>query len=107
MKIEKLQQALVKAARNAPEDDRVPYAFEKRVMARLREAVSPVDPLTLWNRALWRAVAPCMALTLAVSAWFAFTVPAPKAAPAAQVEEPPLEFQQVLLAPLDDLGEIW
>lgn len=41
----------------------MPYAFEQRVMARLRET-APLDALSLWSRALWQAAAACVALTL-------------------------------------------
>ena len=53
----------VRIARAVPRDERTPYAFEKRVMARLNEAPAP-DPLALWTKALWRAAVPCLALML-------------------------------------------
>ena len=61
----------VKLARQVPRDERVPYAFEKRVMANLTSVSSP-DPLTQWGRALWRAVAPCLAVTV-IAAFVSFT----------------------------------
>ena len=57
----------VKLARQVAPDERVPYAFEKCVMANL-SAVSSPDPLVQWTRALWRAVAPCFAIMLVVAA---------------------------------------
>lgn len=54
---------LLKAARGVPPDTRVPYAFEKRVMARL-EGLKPLDEWALWGAALWRGAVFC--LTLAV-----------------------------------------
>ena len=53
----------VKLARELPRDERVPYAFEKRVMAHIGEIAAP-DLLSLWTRALWRAVAPCFGIML-------------------------------------------
>ena len=50
----------VKLARQMPADERVPYAFEKRVIANLEPTVA--DPLTHWAKGLWRAVAPCLAI---------------------------------------------
>lgn len=58
----------VKLAREIPRNERVPYAFEKRILARLGSAAP--DALSLWTNALWRAVAPClgiMAIAAAVS----------------------------------------
>ena len=57
----------VKLARQMAAEERVPYAFEKRVMANLEAPV--IDPLAQWAKGLWRAVAPClgiMAVTAAV-----------------------------------------
>jgi hypothetical protein len=42
-----------------PSDERVPYAFEKRVMAGIKTAPAH-DAVALWSQALWRAVAPCL-----------------------------------------------
>jgi hypothetical protein len=56
-----------KLAREIPRDERVPYAFEKRVMAHLGSSVSS-DPLSFWTRALWRAVAPCFGIMLIAAA---------------------------------------
>lgn len=66
MDTEPLRQRLIRAARGIAPDDRVPPAFEARVMASLRSRPSP-DPISLWTTFLWRAVAPCGAIMLAVS----------------------------------------
>ena len=53
MNLAELERKLIAAARANPPSDRVPYAFEKRIMARL--AAWPVaDSWALWARALWR-----------------------------------------------------
>jgi hypothetical protein len=57
----------VRLAREIPRDERVPYAFEKRFMARLKSSAAP-DPLSFWTRALWRAVAPCFGVMLIAAA---------------------------------------
>ncbi len=54
---------LLSAARAVPPETRVPYAFEKRIMARL-EGLKPQDSWALWGHALWRGAVFC--LTLAV-----------------------------------------
>jgi hypothetical protein len=68
MKLDDLQKKLLAAARANPPGDTVPYAFEKRISALLKSR--PVeDPLSLWARALWRAVAPCAAIMLLLGVW--------------------------------------
>jgi len=68
MNLDNLQQKLIAAARTAQPSDRVPYAFEKRIMARLAEAAH-IDVLGAWSAALWRAAVPCIAITLLSGAW--------------------------------------
>ena len=76
MKLENLQKKLIAAARAETPSDRVPYAFEKRIMARLAgAAVAPFDLLGAWSAALWRAAVSCLALTLlagAVTLWSSY-----------------------------------
>jgi hypothetical protein len=74
MNIVELQTKLLAAARAQPPDDRVPYAFEKRVMA-LLAARAATDPLMIWVRGLWRAAVSCVAIALLLGAW-AFFQPA-------------------------------
>jgi hypothetical protein len=62
MKVPELQE-IARAARALPEDARVPYAFEKRVMAAIR-GTRPVDVLAFWNQTLWRAALACVAISL-------------------------------------------
>ena len=71
MNLAELERKLIAAARKNPPSERVPYAFEKRIMACL--AARPVaDRWALWSRALWRAAAPCVAIMLALGAWSLF-----------------------------------
>ncbi|MGA2657836.1 MAG: hypothetical protein ABSH34_09985 [Verrucomicrobiota bacterium] len=67
-----LHRKLIAAARRNPPSERVPHAFEKRILARLR-ACPMVDHWALWSQALWRAVAPCAAIMLLLGAWWWFT----------------------------------
>jgi hypothetical protein len=68
MNIAELQKKLLIAARAEVPDDRVPYAFEKRVMALL--ASRPVaDKWVLWTRRLWQAAASSAAIALLLGAW--------------------------------------
>jgi len=71
MNIAELQKKLLVAARANPPGDRVPYAFEKRVMTLLAARLA-ADPLILWVRGLWRAAVPCVAIALLLGAWVFF-----------------------------------
>lgn len=68
MDLPKLHRKLVAAARADVPSDRVPYAFEKRIMAHLK-ALPPVDGWALWGGALWRAAVPCVAVMLTLGVW--------------------------------------
>ena len=95
MNLADLERKLMAAARANPPSDRVPYAFEKRIMARL--AARPVvDDWALWARALWRAAAPCAAITLLLGAWSFFAPPSN--APANDLSQ---QLEQTLLAAVD------
>ena len=59
MNLPELHSKLIGAARATPLDDRVPYAFEKRIMARLT-GESPLDAWALWGNALSRAAVFCV-----------------------------------------------
>ncbi len=72
MKTGALQNTIITAAKKAAPGDRVPFAFEKRVMARIR-GLSDVDVWAVWSRLLWRAAGPCVAIMLAMSLWAAFS----------------------------------
>lgn len=86
MNADKLQQKLVEAARTTVVSDQVPHAFEKRIMARLKDAVS-VDPWAVWSRSLWRSALACLAVAAVVGVWGFRPVPQPEPADlAAQLE---------------------
>jgi len=69
MNIVELQHKLIAAGRLPREgDDRVPYAFEKRILALL--AARPVpDPWASWARGLWQAAVSCAAVALLLGVW--------------------------------------
>lgn len=68
MKQVELEKKLLAVARANPPSDRVPPAFEKRIMALI--SVRPVQDLwAAWARSLWYAAAPCVAVMLLFSAW--------------------------------------
>ena len=95
MNVDKLKNKLLEAARAEKPSDRVPYAFEKRIMARIPE-LRELDAGALWARALWRAAAPCLGVALALAAWTAFS-PEPQTQ-AADFSE---DFENTVLAVVD------
>ena len=69
-----LERKLLAAAKAHVPSDAVPYAFEQRIMARLRSA--PVrDVWAEWSGALWKAAAPCAAVAVALLVWSSFSSP--------------------------------
>ncbi len=93
MNLEKLQQKLLAAARNQPPNDHVPFAFEKRIMARLAKPVA--DVWSLWGRALWHAAAASVVAVVLLGSWSWQTEP---------VEKTDLsqEFENTVFAALDE-----
>ena len=75
MKNSRLHETFLRAAEKLPEDARVPYSFEKRVMAVLPTVSPPgvpFDSLALWSRWLWRATLPGLALMSVIGMWSLF-----------------------------------
>ena len=94
MNAEDLKNKLIAVARANPPSELVPYGFEKRIMARLKEPAT-LDHWAFWSRALWRAAAPCVAIMLLLSAWSVF---APNRAPATDLSQ---DIENTLLAAVD------
>jgi hypothetical protein len=95
MNLAELQKKLIAAARTEVLDDRVPYAFEKRVSALLASRVAP-DSMALWVHGLWRAAVSCVAVALLCGAWTLF---APSAATGS--DDLSQNFESTLLATVD------
>ena len=95
MNLTQLERKLIAVARANPPSERVPYAFEKRILARL--AARPMlDRWELWGRALWRAAAPCIAIMLLLGAWSLFAPP-----PNTPTNDLSQQLEQTLLAAVD------
>jgi hypothetical protein len=71
MNLAELSQKLISAARANPPSEQVPYAFEQRIIARLR-ARPVLDYWGQWAGALWRATVPCLAVMMLLSVWSYF-----------------------------------
>jgi hypothetical protein len=106
MKLDQLQKKLLAAARAHPPTARVPYAFEKRIVAHLA-ALPPLDPWAFWAPALWRGAAPCLALALLLGVW-SFTS-SNQTPVATDKEEFSQHFERTMLAAVNenDTEEIW
>ncbi|MCW5558819.1 MAG: hypothetical protein KIT22_13445 [Verrucomicrobiae bacterium] len=60
--LHRLEQALLEAGRRHPPSGAVPYAFEQRVMARIRASASSCpEAVVHWIRGLWRSAMAAMA----------------------------------------------
>lgn len=96
MNVAELQQKLIAAARQQAPDERVPYAFEKRIMA-LIEARAMADRWSVWTRGLWRAAVSCAAIAVVAVAvsFFMFDSPTDSKDDLSQ------EFVNTLLASAD------
>jgi hypothetical protein len=95
MNLAELQKKLIAATRTEVLDDRVPYAFEKRITALLTSRVAPKN-LDLWVHGLWRAAVSCVAVALLCGAWALF---AP--ASSAGTEDLSQNLDSTLLASVD------
>jgi len=98
MNVTDLQKRLIAVARANPPSDRVPHAFEKRIMARLT-SLPVMDDWALWARALWRAVAPCVAVALLLGLW-TFLTPTSDNTPADLSQD----FDNTLLVAVDHIN---
>ena len=92
MNLAELERKLIAAARATPADERVPYAFEQRIMARLRERPA-FDASAFWARSLWRAALSSLAIVVMLGAftWLA---------PTGDSVEFSQEFESTVLAPV-------
>jgi anti-sigma-K factor RskA len=95
MNLGELQNKLTAAARAQAPDERVPYAFEKRITALLAARGVP-DFWTIWSRGMWRAAVSCVVVAV-VCGTLSLLVPS------ASEGSPDLsqEFENTLLASVD------
>jgi len=102
MNLEKLQQTLMSVARaryrTQVPDERVPVAFEKRIMARLAARLAArlvADYWAQWSQGLWRTAVPCAALAVVCGAWVLLQSDTPPPSDLSQ------DFENTLLASVD------
>lgn len=99
MDSERALNRLLNVARQTPVGDGVPYAFEKRIMAHIRES-GVADPLFFWVRALWRSV-PVFAVVCTIA--FVITSAQP---PASDVTLQ-ASFEDVVMTSGDFFSDSW
>jgi len=95
MNIVELQKKLIAAARLNPPDDRVPFAFEKRIMA-LIATRAVADRWVFWTRGLWRAAGACVTVAVVFGAVSLFTPVTPD-----NGKDLSQDFENTLLASVD------
>lgn len=100
MDYDRLIDRLLSAARETPTGDGVPYAFEQRIMAHIRES-GVAAPAYFWAQALWRAVPVCLAV-------FALSLVVHSGGPP-PVEELILQtsFEDAILQSADFFSDTW
>jgi len=91
-----LQKKLLAAARCQTPDDRVPYAFEQRIMARIAARAAETTQIVAWGHSLWRAAVSCLVVVLLLGAW---TLLMPAGSPG--TDDLSQDFQNTLLASVD------
>jgi hypothetical protein len=96
-----LQKKLIAAARKNPPGDQVPYAFEKRIMARLTAVPRP-DPWAAMIRALWCGAGACAAVALLMSVWT--YVPKSDGSSTSSFSQ---DLEETILASADDPDGVW
>ncbi|MGN6553568.1 MAG: hypothetical protein ACTHLW_07580 [Verrucomicrobiota bacterium] len=96
MKLTELQNKLIRAARSKEPSDRVPYAFEKRVMRHIASRPK-ADAGALWAQALWRSAIACVAVVLVTGSLSIF-VPRNNSPTAGDLSQ---AFEKTMLAGLD------
>ena len=68
MNLAQLRNKLLAAAKANPPGDAVPYAFEKRILARLTGRPA-TDDWAQWVRSLWFGAAACSLIALGMCLW--------------------------------------
>ena len=97
MNVAELHRKLIAAARLETPDDRVPYAFEKRVMAHITARAQAVRQ-SAWAAAFMRAAFSCIVVAGLFSAW---TLLSPSGTPVA--DDLSQDLQNTLLASADQV----
>jgi len=101
MNLDNLEKKLLHAARLDPPSDAVPYAFEKRIMARLPGGATG-ELGASWVRALWRAAACSAVVAVVISAWTLLPSSAKRG-----TGDLSQDFESTVYAMVDEVNESW
>ena len=96
MNVSELEKKLIAIAKTHAPSERVPYAFEKRVMAYITSCPA-LEASALWAQALWRSAAACLAVVALLGAISIFL-------PHRDASSPPdlsQQFEKTMLAAMD------
>jgi|HubBroStandDraft_2_1064218.scaffolds.fasta_scaffold766078_2 hypothetical protein len=96
MNLSELHEKLIKSARMVAPDERVPYAFEKRITALIQDRLARKQ-VDSWVRGMWRAALSCVAIAAMCGAWALFS-PAKSGATSDDLSQ---NFENTLLASVD------
>ncbi len=97
MNLLELHDKLIAAGRAIPSDERVPYAFEKRIMAGLAGKTA-LNAWDLWGRALSRSAVCCVIFMLALVVGSYFL-------PATNPDSLSQEVEKTLFAAVDNTAD--
>jgi hypothetical protein len=101
MNVNELHAKLIAAARKNQPGDQLPYAFEKRILSRLKSQPAP-NVWALWGRPLWQAALSCMIITALCGLW-AYGRPKPEAP-----ESFSQDFEAAVFAPMGEhIEDAW
>ena len=103
------EKELFRRARSAPPADNVPYQFEKRIMARIREpmaSATQVEPGHWWTIAFCRAAVPCILLTCVLILWSFAPANDAKSSYASNSENIDVALDDALALPWDETEEL-
>ncbi len=104
MNLDQLHNKVIAVARQSQPGDRVPYAFEKRVMARLMER--PADTLAEWGAALWRAAFTCVLVVVLSGAWAMLSSSSSTSAHRAEADLSQ-DFDTAVFASVGSADDVW
>jgi hypothetical protein len=94
MNLSELNRKLIAAARATPPDERVPYAFEQRIMAQLA-GKKAMDSWGHWGQALSRAAVLCVGCIILLAAVSLYL-------PAGNLESLSQDVEQTIFAAVDN-----
>jgi hypothetical protein len=101
MNLDNLENKLLNAARLVTPSDAVPYAFEKRIMARLSgRATGDLGAASI--RALWRAAACSAAIAVVISVWM--LLPSSGQRGSGDLSQ---DFETTVYAMVDEVNDSW